>query len=71
MTLTETILSHVQACIDSEDGPTVYQVAKAANIQQTKLKQYLDGEKIPRADTLDRLAEWLGAEVKIKPKKSK
>lgn len=64
MTLTETILGLVRQRIDG--GATAYQVAKETGIHEGALGLYLKGEKIPRGDTLDKLADWLGVEVKLR-----
>lgn len=69
MTLTETILDLVRQRIDG--GATAYQVAKETGIHEGALGKYLKSEKIPRGDTLDKLAEWLGVEVRQTKRKKK
>ena len=50
-------------------GITRYRIAKAAGVHQSQLSRLLAGEKRPRLDTAERIAEALGCEVRLVPKK--
>ena len=51
------------------DGRTRYRIAKASGITQGQLSRLVSGERGLTVDTLERLADCLGLEIVIRPKR--
>jgi transcriptional regulator with XRE-family HTH domain len=61
--LTKAIAAAVKA---SEQTP--YAIAKGAGVARSQLSRLLSGERGLSADTIERLADYLGLEVVLRPK---
>ena len=62
-TLNETIAEAIRA---SEETP--YAIAKGAGVARSQLSRLLSGERGLSADTIERLADYLGLRITIEPK---
>lgn len=63
MTISETIKQQVAQAIQKQ---SLRSVAEEAGVDPAILSRWLNGKKIPRADTLDALAKWAGLVLKKK-----
>jgi len=61
--LTDAIVAEIKA---SEQSPGA--IAKGANVARSQLSRLLSGERGLSADGIERLAEYLGLRITIKPK---
>jgi transcriptional regulator with XRE-family HTH domain len=61
--LTKAIAAAVKA-----SGQTPYAIAKGADVARSQLSRLLSGERGLNTDTIERLADYLGLEITIKPK---
>jgi transcriptional regulator with XRE-family HTH domain len=52
-------------------GQTQYRIAKEAGIAQSALSRLLSGERGLSADAIERIADYLGLEIVIRPKRRK
>ncbi len=51
-------------------GQTPYSIAKGADINRSQLSRLLSGERGLNSETMERLAEYLGLEIVVRPKTS-
>lgn len=61
--LTEAIRAAIQA---SDETP--YAIAKGAKVARSQLSRLLSGESGMTVDTLERVADYLGLQITVKPK---
>ncbi len=52
-------------------GQTQYRIAKETGIAQSALSRLLSGERGLKADAIERIADYLGLEIVIRPKRRK
>ena len=52
-------------------GQTPYAIAKGAKVARSQLSRLLSGESGMTVDTIERLADYLGLEVVIRPKSTR
>lgn len=62
--LSQQIRRHVREC-----GLSVYAISQSSGVSQSVLSRFLAGERSPTLDTVDKLAEVLGLE--LRPRKGK
>ena len=63
MSITETLRKAVEKAVEKQ---SMRSVARESGIEPAVLSHWLAGEKIPRGDTLDAIAEWAGFVLKKK-----
>jgi transcriptional regulator with XRE-family HTH domain len=61
--LTQAIAEAVRA-----SGQTTYAIAKGAGVARSQLSRLLSGKRGLSTDTIERLADYLGLRITIKPK---
>ena len=64
--LTKAIRAAVKA---SEQTP--YAIAKSAGVARSQLSRLLSGERGLNSETIERLADFLGLEIVIRPKRTR
>ena len=52
-------------------GKTRYRIAKESGVSAGQLSRLVSGERGMTVDTIERLAEYLGLEIRIAPKEKK
>jgi DNA-binding phage protein len=57
----------IRAAVKASDQ-THYAIAKGANVARSQLSRPLSGESGTTVDTIERLADYLGLEIVIRPK---
>ncbi len=65
MAIKTTITAQIRAAIE-KSGKSVYQIAKETGVAHPVILRFLSGERDIRLATADRLATWLGLEVRCK-----
>ena len=55
-----------QAIRDTKETP--YAIGKASGIDKSQISRMLSGERDPRIGTVERLADYLGYELVLRPK---
>ena len=63
MTISETLKKTVAKAIETQ---SLRSVAEEADVDPAVISRWLNGKKIPRADTLDAIAAWAGLVLKKK-----
>ena len=63
MSVSETLKKAVQKAVEKQ---SMRSVARESGVEPAVLSRWLAGEKIPRGDTLDAIAEWAGFVLKKK-----
>ena len=64
--LTEAIQAAVKA-----SKQTPYAIAKGANVARSQLSRLMSGERGLNSETIERLADYLGLEIVIRPKRTR
>ncbi len=64
------ILDTIRKAIEAS-GQTRYRIAQETDIAQSQLSRLMSGERGLRIDTVQRLAEYLGLEIIVRPKRRK
>ena len=64
------LLDRIKAAIDAS-GQSRYQISKGAGVAQSQLSRLMSGERGLRIEALERLADYLGLEIIIRPKRRK
>ena len=64
------VLDKIRAAIKSS-GATRYRIAKDLDISQAQLSRLMSGERGLSIEALERLAEYLGLEIILRPKRRK
>ena len=52
-----------------DTGETPYAIGKASGIDKSQISRLLRGERDPRVGTVERMADYLGYEWVLRPKK--
>ena len=65
-----TLLSMMVKAIN-DSGQTRYQIAKGSGVSQAHLSRLVNGERGIGADSVQKLADYLGLEIVIQPKQQK
>ena len=64
------ILDTIRHAIDAS-GHSRYRIAQETNIAQSQLSRLMSGERGLRIDTVQRLADYLGLEIIVRPKRGR
>lgn len=64
------VLDKIRAAIKAS-GATRYRIAKDLDISQAQLSRLMSGERGLSIEALERLAEYLGLEIILRPKRRK
>lgn len=60
----------IQAAVKSSDE-TPYAIAKNAKVNRSQLSRLMSGERGLNSETIERLADYLGLEIVIRPKRTR
>ena len=60
----------IAAAVKASDQ-TPYAIAKDAGVARSQLSRLLSGERGLNSDTIERLADYLGLEIVIRPKRTR
>lgn len=58
----------IRAAVKAHDQ-TAYAIAKGANVARSQISRLLSGESGMSVDTIERLADYLGFQITIEPKR--
>ena len=62
------LVQQIRAAVKTSEE-TPYAIAKGANVARSQLSRLLSGECGMTVDTIERLADYLGLEIIIRPKR--
>jgi transcriptional regulator with XRE-family HTH domain len=54
-----------------ESGQTRYQIAKGSGVAQSQLSRLVHGENEMSVSNIERIAEYLGLEITLRPKRAR
>ena len=60
----------IQAAVKASDQ-TPYAIAKGAKVARSQLSRLLSGERGLNSETIEQLADYLGLEIVIRPKRTR
>ncbi|QEG25163.1 helix-turn-helix domain-containing protein [Mariniblastus fucicola] len=63
MSISDTLKKAVEKAVKQQ---SMRSVARESGVEPAVLSRWLSGDKIPRGDTLDAIANWAGFELKKK-----